>query len=120
MSIQIKDYHHTALVSKNLDKCKWFYVDVLGFELLDRPDFGFPGLWLQVGPATQLHLQVFEEVIPDTMRHLAFETIDFAETIQTLKSHGVDIIEGPGKRDDGSDFLFCKDPDGNLIEITQH
>jgi hypothetical protein len=25
-----------------------------------------------------------------------------------------------GKRYDGSDFLFCKDPDGNLVEITKH
>jgi catechol 2,3-dioxygenase-like lactoylglutathione lyase family enzyme len=120
MSIQVRDYHHTALVVKDLDKCKWFYVDVLGLASLDRPDFGFPGLWFQVGPTTQLHLQVFEEVIPDTMRHLAFEVEDFNETVRTLESESIKIVEGPGKRKDGSDFLFCKDPDGNLIEITKH
>ena len=120
MSIRIKDYHHTALVSKDLEKCKWFYGHVLGFELLERPDFGFPGLWFQVGPATQLHLMVFEEVIPDTMRHFALETEDFDETIRTLESENIEIVDGPGKREDGSDYLFCKDPDGNLIEITKH
>lgn len=24
------------------------------------------------------------------------------------------------KRVDGSDYLFCKDPDGNRVEITHH
>jgi catechol 2,3-dioxygenase-like lactoylglutathione lyase family enzyme len=120
MGIKIKDYHHTALVSKDLEKCKWFYVDVLGFKMLERPDFGFPGFWFQVGPSTQLHLQVFDELIPDTMRHLAFETEDFDETIRSLESENIEIVDGPGKREDGSDFLFCKDPDGNLIEITKH
>ena len=120
MSIQVKDYHHAALVVRDLDKSKWFYSDVLGFSALERPDFGFPGLWFQVGPVTQLHLMVIEESIPETMRHFALEVADFDETIQTLNARGIKIVEGPGKREDGSDFLFCKDPDGNLIEITKH
>jgi len=30
------------------------------------------------------------------------------------------MIEGPGKRFQGSDYLFCKDPDGEVVEITHH
>ena len=54
------------------------------------------------------------------MRHMAIEVEDFGAAIQTLKSEGIEITDGPGKRTDGSDYLFCNDPDGNLIEIVKH
>ena len=120
MSIQIKDYHHIALVVKDLEKCIQFYSEVLGFETIERPAFDFRGHWFQVGATTQLHLMVFDEAIPQTMRHIAIEAEDFAETIRTLEARGINITDGPGKRVDGSDYLFCNDPDGNLIEIVKH
>ena len=120
MSIQIKDYHHIALVVKDLEKCVAFYGELLGLETIERPAFDFPGHWFQVGATTQLHLMVMKEAIPETMRHIAIEVEDFAETIQTLEAQGIKITDGPGKRVDGSDFLFCNDPDGNLIEIVKH
>jgi glyoxylase I family protein len=120
MSIDVKDYHHVALVVKNLDKCICFYGSVLGLKTLERPDFDFPGHWFQVGETTQLHLMMMAETIPETMRHMAIEVEDFNATIQTLEAQEIQITEGPGKRVDGSDYLFCKDPDGNLIEIVKH
>ncbi len=120
MSIQIKDYHHVAIVVKDLEKCVQFYSEVLGLESLERPAFDFPGHWFQVGPTTQLHLMVCDETIPETMRHMAIEVEDFAETIRALEARGIKIVEGPDKRPDESDYLFCNDPDGNLIEITKH
>ena len=120
MGITVKDYHHIAIVVRDLKKCIRFYGEVLGLKSIERPAFNFPGHWYQVGQVTQLHLMVMNETIPETMRHMAIEVEDFAATIQTLKSEGVRIIDGPGKRVDGSDYLFCKDPDGNLIEIVKH
>ena len=120
MSIHVKDYHHIALVAKDLEKCIQFYGKVLGLETIERPAFDFAGHWFQVGATTQLHLMVYDETIPQTMRHIAIEVEDFAETIQTLEAHGIKITDGPGKRDDGSDYLFCNDPDGNLVEMTKH
>jgi catechol 2,3-dioxygenase-like lactoylglutathione lyase family enzyme len=120
MSIHVKDYHHAALVVKDLDACIRFYGSVLGLETLERPAFDFPGHWFQVGENTELHLMVMEESIPDTMRHMAIEVEDFSATIKSLEAEGIQITEGPGKRVDGSDYLFCKDPDGNLIEIVKH
>ena len=120
MSIRTKDYHHIALVVKNLEKCIWFYGTVLGLKSAVRPAFNFPGHWFQVGETSQLHLMVMNETIPQTMRHIAIEVEDFADTIQTLEAQGIEITDGPGKRVDGSDYLFCNDPDGNLIEIVKH
>ena len=120
MGIKVKDYHHIALVVRDLEPCIRFYGQVLGLKSIERPAFGFAGHWFQVGQSTQLHLMVMDETIPQTMRHMAIEVEDFGTTIQTLKSEGIEITEGPGKRVDGSDFLFCNDPDGNLIEIVKH
>ena len=120
MSITVKDYHHIALVVRDLEKCIRFYGRVLGLKSIERPAFGFDGHWFQVGQSTQLHLMVMDETIPETMRHMAIEVEDFDATIQALKSEGIEITDGPGKRLDGSDYLFCTDPDGNLIEIVKH
>jgi catechol 2,3-dioxygenase-like lactoylglutathione lyase family enzyme len=120
MNIQIKDYHHIALVVKDLEKCIGFYREVLGLKTLERPAFDFQGHWFQVGETSQLHLMVMNETIPETMRHMAIEVEDFGATIQTLEAQGIKITDGPGKRVDGSDYLFCNDPDGNLIEIVKH
>ena len=118
--IQIKQYNHIGIVVKNLEKCEEFYGVLLGLKTIDRPPFNFPGHWYQVGSNCQLHLMVYEEGIPDTMRHIALEAANFKETVRELRVKGVEIIDGPGKRIDGSDYLFCKDPDGNRVEITHH
>jgi catechol 2,3-dioxygenase-like lactoylglutathione lyase family enzyme len=118
--IQVEEYNHIGIVVRNLEKGKWFYGEVLGLTTIPRPPFNFPGHWYQVGPTSQLHLMVYAETIPDTMRHIALEVANFKETVQELGAKGIEIIEGPAKRHDGSDYLFCKDPDGNRVEITCH
>ena len=118
--IQVKEYNHVAIVVRDLEKCKWFYGEVLGLKTIPRPPFGFSGHWYQVGPNCQLHLMVYEEKISNTMRHFALEVVNFDEMIEELRKKGIEIVEGPGKRFDGSAYLFCKDPDGNRVEITHH
>jgi catechol 2,3-dioxygenase-like lactoylglutathione lyase family enzyme len=118
--VQVKEYNHVGIVVRDLERCKWFYGEVLGLKTIPRPPFNFPGHWYQVGARSQLHLMVYEETIPDTMRHIALEVAKFTETVQELGAMGIEIIEGPAKRHDGSDYLFCKDPDGNRVEITRH
>jgi glyoxylase I family protein len=118
--IQVKDYNHVGIVVRDLKKTKWFYSDVLGLQTIERPPFDFPGHWYSVGKGAQLHLMVMEEEIPVTMRHIALEVENFQETVKDLAAKKIEIVEGPGKRFDGSDFLFCRDPDGNLVEITKH
>jgi catechol 2,3-dioxygenase-like lactoylglutathione lyase family enzyme len=120
MALRVKSYSHVGIVVKNLEACMRFYGEILGLKDAERPAFNFPGHWYQVDRDTQLHLMVYEEVIPNTMRHVALEVENFADAVAHLETHHIDIVEGPGKRPDGSDYLFCKDPDGNLAEITKH
>jgi catechol 2,3-dioxygenase-like lactoylglutathione lyase family enzyme len=48
--------NHYLVVSKNLERSKKFYEQVLGLELAERPDFGFPGYWLKTGDNICVHL----------------------------------------------------------------
>src|SRR5882762_7924340 len=48
--------NHYLIVAKNLERTKEFYCKVLGMELAERPDFGFPGYWLKVGDEICVHL----------------------------------------------------------------
>jgi catechol 2,3-dioxygenase-like lactoylglutathione lyase family enzyme len=118
--IRVKEYNHIGIVVRELEKCEWFYGSVLGLETIPRPPFNFPGHWYRVGSHGQLHLMVYEESIPRTMRHIALEVADFEEAVQELRNEKIEISDGPGMRFDGSDYVFCKDPDGNLVEITRH
>jgi catechol 2,3-dioxygenase-like lactoylglutathione lyase family enzyme len=118
--IKVQGYNHVAIVVIDLEKSEWFYGEVLGLKTVERPPFDFPGHWYQVGNDCQLHLMVYDEEIPKTMRHVAFEVDDFDDALKSLEAQGIGIVEGPGKRVDGSDYLFCNDPNGNLVEITKH
>ena len=48
--------NHYLVVSKNLERSKKFYQEVLGMQLAERPDFGFPGYWLKLGEDICVHL----------------------------------------------------------------
>ena len=48
--------NHYLIVSKNLERSRKFYEQVLGMKVADRPDFGFPGYWLQLDGDICVHL----------------------------------------------------------------
>jgi len=52
----ITSLNHYLIVSKNLERSRKFYEQVLGLELAERPDFGFPGYWLKTGEEICVHL----------------------------------------------------------------
>ena len=52
----ITELNHFLLVAKNLERTKNFYQEVLGLDVADRPDFGFPGYWLKAGNNICVHL----------------------------------------------------------------
>ncbi len=107
--------HHVNLMFEDIDVAREFYGETLGFEELDRPDFGFPGLWFQMGEH-QLHMQ--PGTAPVTFQHFALEIEDMDSTLKELAERGLDItasptVDGAGKQ------AFFKDPTGNVIELNQ-
>lgn len=52
----VTELNHFLLVARDLERTKDFYQRVLGLELAERPDFGFPGYWLKTGDNICVHL----------------------------------------------------------------
>ena len=52
----ITDLNHYFIRANDLEATKNFYCDVLGFEVMPRPDFPFPGYWLGAGGKICVHM----------------------------------------------------------------
>lgn len=114
---------HCSLIVSNTMKALEFYKGILNLELdTSRPDLGYPGAWLQVGDR-QIHL--LEVPNPDSTEnrpehggrdhHVALQVSDLSIIIQRLKAAGIVY----SKSKSGREALFCRDYDGNAIELLQ-
>ena len=56
--MKIEAIHHVALGVTDLERSHRFYSEILGLEEIERPPFGFPGLWFSAGGSQQVHLIV--------------------------------------------------------------
>lgn len=119
----INTIDHCSLIVANTAKALDFYTGILELKLDDsRPDLGYPGAWLQVG-AGQIHL--LELPNPDAVehrpehggrdRHLALQVSDLAMVIEKLDRAGIRY----SKSKSGRAALFCRDYDGNAIELLE-
>jgi catechol 2,3-dioxygenase-like lactoylglutathione lyase family enzyme len=52
----VTELNHYFVRSKDLERSRHFYCDILGFEEMPRPDFPFPGYWLGVNGRIQVHM----------------------------------------------------------------
>jgi glyoxylase I family protein len=114
--------NHASLVVADTAVSLKFYCDILGMQQTDRPDLGFPGAWLQLG-AQQIHLLELENPDPTTGRpehggrdrHIALSVPDLAPVKDVLDKNGITYTLSKS----GRKALFCRDPDGNALEILQ-
>ena len=52
----VTELNHFLIRANDLERTKEFYCKVLGFEVMPRPDFPFPGYWLGVNGKIQVHM----------------------------------------------------------------
>lgn len=126
---------HCSIRTAKLAQTRDFYVDVLGMEDGDRPDFPFPGNWLYVDGHAVVHLvgidpddpsgliEYLGEVDLDDLDgsgsfdHMAFR----AEQPDKLKSHLDKLgIEYRDRKVPDMDLfqVFLEDPNGVTIELN--
>ncbi len=114
---------HCSLIVANTGKALEFYNGILALEVDEsRPDLGYPGAWLQVGNS-QIHL--LEVPNPDSVEnrpehggrdhHVALQVTDLDLLVQRLEIAGIDY----SKSKSGRAALFCRDFDGNAVELVE-
>jgi glyoxylase I family protein len=114
--------HHASLIVADTAASLAFYCDVIGLQQTDRPDLGFPGAWLQLGDQ-QIHLLELENPDPVTGRpehggrdrHIALSVQELGPIREVLDKTGTAYTLSKS----GRKALFCRDPDGNALEILQ-
>jgi len=108
--------HHVSINVADVDEALRFYVDVLGLAVRDdRPDFGFPGAWLDAG-GQQVHL-IQADPPPGRGQHFALLVDDLGAVVAELRQRGVEV--GDPSPVGTSLQTFVTDPAGNLVELHQ-
>jgi glyoxylase I family protein len=115
---------HASLLIADVDRSRAFYEGVLGLVAsAERPGLGFPGVWYDVGGGGQIHLLCLPN--PDPVagrpehggrdRHTALAVADWEGMKAELGAAGVPFtLSRSGRR-----ALFCRDPDGNALELVE-
>ena len=122
----IKDFDHVVLTTANLDKCLDFYTRVIGMRI-ER--FGKNRIALRFGerkfnvhpPGVNAGLKA-DKPTPGSLDFCFLADRPLGEVIAHLRACKVEIIAGPDKRQ-GARFalrsVYMRDPDGNLVEISE-
>ncbi|MEH2168462.1 MAG: VOC family protein [Nostoc sp.] len=121
--------HHIAIICSDYDRSKKFYVEVLGFSIIQetfRAERNSYKLDLKVAENTQIELFSFPNPPerpskPEAcgLRHLAFQVDDVKETVFYLKSKGLEVENIRVDEITGKKFTFFKDPDNLPLEIYE-
>ena len=119
--------HHVAIKSRDLEATEKFYTKMLGMKKVDRPEFEFPGIWLEIGD-TMIHVyggdpgkthngnyKYSQRQSP--IDHVALLARGFDKMREKLKKHRCNW-----RQNDVPDVklwqLFVLDPSGVLIELN--
>ena len=115
--MKLEGIHHVSINVSDVPKARDFYVDVLGLELLDRPEFDFPGAWLRSGEQ-EVHLVGIDSGPPLKEQHFAFR-VDSLESVRaTLEAAGYKCSQTHQIAEICLQ-AFTRDPSGNLVEFNQ-
>ncbi|MFZ0661670.1 MAG: VOC family protein [Acidobacteriaceae bacterium] len=106
------------------DKARSFYRDTLGLRLISEDPFA---LVFDV-EGTMLRATLIPEFTPQSFTVLGWQVTDAATTARTLAAGGIPLVRFPGMTQDedglwhapgGAIVGWFKDPDGNVLSISQ-
>jgi catechol 2,3-dioxygenase-like lactoylglutathione lyase family enzyme len=144
MKFGFKGIHHIAISVSSMIEAKKFYVDTLGFAIIDSEHYP-PSEEMDVVMALQgaecdmlmvnagnVILEIFEFQSPAQSdqtsprplsdhgyTHLAFEVEDIQLAYEYLGDAGVRWHHSPAEAGEGYMMAYGRDPFGNVIEVQQ-
>lgn len=129
----LTELNHYFVRANDLEATRAFYCELLGFEVMPRPSFPFPGYWLGVNGKIQVHMG--PDGIEHADRYYLGTPQGAARDHAGVVDHIAFLATGPGAfirrfRERGLDYqprslpefdlyqLFVKDPNGLTIELN--
>ncbi len=116
---------HIALLVSDLDRAARFYEQVLDLQRLERPAaLAFDGLWYGLEGGQQIHLMLLDNPYQACDKplhggrdnHVAMQTDNDNLKLIASRLDASDVPYTMSKS--GRNALFCRDPDGNTLELT--
>ena len=115
---------HVSILVKDADAALAFYQKLLGVTLLDRPDLGFPGYWIDLFAGQSLHLMELPNPYENTPRpahggrdcHFALRVDSLDGYIEKLESMNATYTRSRS----GRKALFVRDLDHNAFELFEY
>jgi catechol 2,3-dioxygenase-like lactoylglutathione lyase family enzyme len=118
----LKGMRHIALKVRDAERSKKFYEEMLGMDVVWRPDP--QNVYLSSGCDNLAIHEVAERFLNSAeerqLDHLGFivETIERVKELeQTFRAKGVTIVHPFKIHRDGSASFYCADPDGITIQM---
>ena len=127
--IKLKNVHHIAIICADYQQSKYFYTQILGFEIIqeihreERQSFK-----LDLALNGRYIVELFSFPDPPKrpsrpeatgLRHLAFGVEDLEEAVETLKEKGVEVEPIRVDEHSGKRFTFFADPDQLPLELYE-
>ncbi len=114
---------HIGLIVSDMGRAGLFYEQVLGLRRIKRPDLSFDGIWYSLEDGQQIHLMLLDNPYIGCEKpehggrdhHVALQTDDYDAIRQRLDAENITYTTSKS----GRSALFCRDPDGNTIELIQ-
>jgi catechol 2,3-dioxygenase-like lactoylglutathione lyase family enzyme len=129
----LTELNHYFVRANDLEQTKAFYMEVLGMEVMPRPNFPFPGYWLGANGKIQVHMGPHgipnsalyyigtpEDAATDqsgVVDHIAFLATEPKGFVERLQSRGI-AFRPRYLREFQLYQLFLKDPNGLTIELN--
>lgn len=119
--VDIASLDHVNISTNDLDACRRFYIQGLGFVDGFRPSADpTPGLWLYIGATAALHIVQVDKPLPKNsgaIDHIAFRAHDFEKLTARLDAND---IKWDDREIPGIDLhqVICFDPHGIKVEIN--
>lgn len=126
-------FSHVALTSENPFELEAWYIENFGFKRARLVPLGDDNQIIFIKNKENLYLEIFKTEekspleAPDKdgyqfrgFRHIAFQVDDIEEAMSKIKDPNVSL--GPLEFEDfipGWKTVWIKDPDGNIVEISQ-
>ena len=116
--VPVRGLWHLALRVRDLEAALAFYRDVFGMRVVWRPDA--ENAYLSSGDDNLALHQADDVQGTGALDHLGFVVAapgDVHAAAETLRARGVEIVQAPREHRDGTVSCYCRDPDGNLVQI---
>ena len=108
---------HVAINVPDVPGAVAFYTETIGLvQNHTRPDFGFPGAWLDTASGQQVHL-IEAEVPKNVGQHFALVFDDLDAAVTELRARGLRVSDPIPVGTTGRQQAFTADPYGNGIEL---